>query len=60
MDTENFKYILMNFADKMTQEEIDDMFSEFDYDDEGMILTKSVVSMSTICSKLKIRTLNEY
>lgn len=45
MDTENFKHVLMNFADKMTQEEIDDMFEEFELDDDGAILTKSVVDL---------------
>ena len=45
IDKENFKHILMSFADKLTQEEIDDMFEEFDYDDDGNILTKSVVDL---------------
>ena len=36
----------MTFDDKMNQEEIDDMFEEFELDDDGMILTKSIV----ICS----------
>ena len=40
INTEDFKYILMNLGDKMTQEEIDDMFEEFDFDDDGAILTK--------------------
>ena len=34
----------MTFDDKMSQEEIDDMFEEFETDDDGMILTKSIVS----------------
>ena len=33
----------MTFDDKMSQEEIDDMFEEFELDDDGMILTKSIV-----------------
>jgi len=45
MDTENFKHLLMDFADKMTQEEVDDMFEEFEFDDDGAILTKSVVDL---------------
>jgi len=45
MDTASFKYVLMNFADKMNQEEIDDMFEEFEFDDDGQILTKSVVDL---------------
>ena len=57
VDTANFKHILTAFADKMTPEEIDDMFSEFEFDDEGMTLTKSVVSLSIIynCIKRHIR-----
>ena len=40
INTEDFKYLLMNLGDKLTQEEIDDMFEEFDFDDDGAILTK--------------------
>ena len=46
IDAEYFKHILVTFGDKMTQEEIDDMFDEFDFDDDGFIMTKSVVRMS--------------
>ena len=45
IDAEYFKHILVTFGDKMTQEEIDDMFDEFDFDDDGFIMTKSVVRM---------------
>ena len=45
IDTPNFKCLMMNLADKMTQEEIDDMFEEFEFDDDGLILTKSVVDL---------------
>merc|ERR1711976_677081 len=46
LDTENFRHVLMSFGDKLTQEEIDDMFSEFEYDEDiGAILTKSVVDL---------------
>merc|ERR1712117_157818 len=45
LDTENFKHVLMTFADKMTLEEMDDMFEEFEFDDDGQILTKSVVDL---------------
>jgi len=45
LDTENFKHVLTSFADVMTQEEIDDMFEEFEFDDDGQILTKSVVDL---------------
>merc|ERR1711976_1122678 len=41
-----FKHLLTAFGDKLTEDEIDDMFSEFDYDDDtGHILTKSVVDL---------------
>jgi len=45
IDTASFKYLLMNLGDKMSQEEIDDMFEEFELDDDGQILTKSVVDL---------------
>ena len=44
VDPEEFKHELMTFGDKMSQEEIDDIFGEFEFDDDGFILTKSVVS----------------
>ena len=44
---EEFKHQLMTFGDKMTQEEIDDIFGEFDFDDDGFILTGSVVRDSS-------------
>eukprot|EP00095_Tigriopus_kingsejongensis_P012622 maker-scaffold1215_size55314-snap-gene-0.5 protein:Tk12622 transcript:maker-scaffold1215_size55314-snap-gene-0.5-mRNA-1 annotation:"myosin regulatory light chain 2" len=42
---EDFKHTLMTFGNKLTQEEIDDIFGEFDFDDDGFILTKSVVDL---------------
>ncbi len=44
IDPDEFKHQLTTFGDKMTQEEIDDIFGEFEFDDDGFILTKSVVS----------------
>lgn len=48
-DTENFKHVLSTFCEPMSQEEIEDMFEEFDFDDvdgeEGLILTKSIVDL---------------
>ena len=43
IEPEEFKHQLMTFGDKMTQEEIDDIFGEIDFDDDGFILTGSVV-----------------
>ena len=45
INADNFKHCLMTFGEKMTEAEIDDVFDEFDYDDDGLILTKSVVDM---------------
>ena len=45
IDPDEFKHVLTTFGQKMTQEEIDDIFGEFDYDDDGFILTKSVVDL---------------
>jgi len=41
----NFQHILQSFGDKMTDDEIEDIFGEFEFDDEGDILTKSVVDL---------------
>ncbi len=43
MEPEEFKHQLMTFGDKMTAEEIDDIFGEFEFDDDGFIVTNSVV-----------------
>ncbi len=45
INAEDFKHVLKVFGDKLSQEEIDDMFEEFEYDDDGFILTKSVVDL---------------
>jgi len=45
IEAEEFKHALMTFGDKMTAEEIDDIFGEFEFDDDGFILTKSVVDL---------------
>merc|ERR1712215_589207 len=45
LDKENFIHILTSFGDKLTQDEIDDIFGEFEYDDNGDVLTKSVVDL---------------
>merc|ERR1712080_707347 len=45
IDREEFPHILMNFGDKMTQDEIDDIYGEFDFDDNKDIMTKSVVDL---------------
>merc|ERR1711879_1066323 len=45
IDREEFTHILMNFGEKMTQYEIDDIYGEFDFDDNKDIYTKSVVDL---------------
>merc|ERR1712115_407667 len=45
LEREHFQHILTAFGDKLTEEEIDDIFGEFEYDDNGDILTKSVVDL---------------
>lgn len=54
--TDDFQHQLMTFGDKLTQEEVDDIFGEFDYDDDGFIQTKSVVSREEekMCSFFEI------
>ena len=46
-----FKHVLMTFSDQMSQEELDDMYEEFEFDDEGLILTKTTshILMKFVC-----------
>merc|ERR1711982_302796 len=48
IDREEFTHILMNFGEKMTQDEIDDIYGEFDFDDNKDILP----SLLSTCSWL--------
>merc|ERR1711974_535141 len=45
LDKDNFVHILTAFGDKLTVDELDDIFGEFEYDDNGDVLTKSVVDL---------------
>ena len=47
----------MTFNDKLNAEEIEDMFDEFEYDDDKMILTKSIVR-SNITQEILILYVN--
>ena len=40
LDLENFKHILTAFGDKLIEDEMDDIFSEFEFDDDGNVFTK--------------------
>merc|ERR1712128_348089 len=45
LDRENFTHILTAFGDSLSQDEIDDIFGEFEFDDNGDTITKSVVDL---------------
>ena len=45
LEKDQFVHILTAFGDKLTVDELDDIFGEFEYDDNGDILTKSVVDL---------------
>merc|ERR1712002_163135 len=45
LEVENFKHVLTTFSDTLNEEEMDDIFGEFEFDDDGNILTKSVVDL---------------
>merc|ERR1739844_833824 len=45
LEKEHFVHILPAFGDKLTVDELDDIFGEVEYDDNGDVLTKSVVDL---------------
>merc|ERR1712106_623152 len=45
LEKENFIHILTAFGDELTEDEIDDIFGEFEFDDNGNVMTKSVVDL---------------
>ena len=45
IDSKMFQHALMTWGDKMTKAEIDDIFGEFEIDEDYMIKTKDVVSL---------------
>merc|ERR1712168_50204 len=45
LEVEHFKHILVTFSDTLNDDEMDDIFGEFEFDDDGNILTKSVVDL---------------
>merc|ERR1712083_909287 len=45
IDSKMFTHALMTWGDKMTKAEIDDIFGEFEIDEDYMIKTKEVVSL---------------
>merc|ERR1712018_460614 len=40
-----FRHALMNFGDKFTKAEVDDIFGEFEVDDDGFIESKAVIGL---------------
>merc|ERR1711970_1272759 len=45
MDVKMFQHALRTWGDKMTQAEIDDVFGEFDIDEDYMVKTKEVLGL---------------
>merc|ERR1711992_3721 len=45
MDVKMFQHALKTWGDKMTQAEIDDVFNEFEIDEDYMVKTKEVVGL---------------
>ena len=40
-----FRHALMNFGDKFNKAEVDDIFGEFEVDDDGFIESKAVIGL---------------
>merc|ERR1712008_315258 len=40
-----FRHALMNFGDKFNKAEVDDIFGEFEDDDDGFIASKDVIGL---------------
>ena len=45
IDSKMFEHALKTWGDKMTKAEIDDIFNEFEVDEDYMVKTKDVVSL---------------
>ena len=45
VDSKMFQHALMTWGDKMTSSEIDDVFGEFEIDEDYMIKTKDIIGM---------------
>merc|ERR1712226_835303 len=45
IEAEMFRHALMNFGDKFNKAEVDDIFGEFEVDDDGFIESKSVFGL---------------
>merc|ERR1712132_26556 len=45
IEAEMFRHALMSFGDKFNQAEIDDIFGEFEVDDDGFLESKAVIGL---------------
>merc|ERR1739845_241006 len=45
IEAEMFRHALINFGDKFNQAEIDDIFGEFEVDDDGFLESKAVIGL---------------
>merc|ERR1712045_749249 len=45
IEAEMFRHALMNFGDKFTKAEVDDILGEFEVDDDGFIESKTVIGL---------------
>merc|ERR1712038_385794 len=45
IEAEMFRHALMNFGDKFSQAEVDDIFGEFEVDDDGSVESKAVIGL---------------
>merc|ERR1712145_10382 len=45
IEAEMFRHALMNFGDKFSQAVVDDIFGEFEVDDDGFIESKAVIGL---------------
>ena len=45
LNKDDFLHVLSAFGDKLNEDELDDIFGEFEFDDNGDVLTKSVVDL---------------
>merc|ERR1719393_239857 len=54
IDSKMFQHALTTWGDKMTKAEIDDIFNEFDIDEDFMIKTKEVVGLFVAVKEKKV------
>merc|ERR1719391_1981264 len=45
IEAKMFRHALMNFGDKFSQAEVDDIFGEFEVDDDGFVEFKAVIGL---------------